>query len=105
MEDALHGMGISVMANELRKTAFQPLNSLDDCTLLICAIAYMHRLTRESFSKSKDLFEYLIERNPRHALPYAYLSMWYALRVVQGWSDSPKPVSYTHLTLPTIYSV
>ena len=89
IEDALHGMGISVMANELRKTAFQSLDSLDDCTLLISAIACMHRLTRDSFSKSRVLFEHLIEKNPRHALPYAYLSMWHAMSVVQGWSDSP----------------
>ena len=89
VEEALHGMGISVMGNELRKTASQPLDQLNDYTLLIGAIAQMHRLTSDSFLRSKSLFESLIERNPRHALPHAYLSMWYVLRVVQGWSDNP----------------
>ncbi len=90
VEDALHGMGISVMANELRKTTFHPLDRLDDYTLLVGAIAQMHRLTIESFKRSKKLFETLLKRNPKHALPYAYLSMWYVLRVVQGWSDEPE---------------
>lgn len=89
VEDALHGMGVSVMGHELRKTAFQPLDRLEDYTLLIGAIAQMHRLTKDSFKRSKRLFDTLIQRNPNHALPYAYLSMWYVLLVMQGWSDSP----------------
>jgi len=89
VEDALRGMGIGVMANELRKTSCRPLNLLDDYTLLISAIALMHRLTKESFNRSNSIMRILIERNPTQALPLAYLSMWYVLSVVQGWSRSP----------------
>jgi len=89
VEEVLQGMGVSVMANELRKSYFQPIEQLETYTLLISAIALMHRLTVNSFKQSKDLFETLIARNKKHALPYAYLSQWYALRINRGWSENP----------------
>lgn len=90
VEDALKAMGIGVMGTELKKISSQRLAKLNDYTLLTSAIALMHRLTKDSFRKSKMLFESLIIRSPGASLPYAYLSMWYVLRVNQGWSDNPE---------------
>lgn len=99
VDEALHGMGISVMANELRKSSHTPLERLSDYTLLISAITLMHRLTFESFKRSKSMFEYLIDRNPNQPQAYAYLSLWYVLRGVQGWSDNANRDGDIALTL------
>ena len=35
----------------------------------------------------------------------ANVCWWYAMGAPTDWTVTPRPVSYTHLTLPTIYSV
>ena len=77
----------AVTARELEKAQIQPLPTLESYTLLISAIALMHRLSPQDFDRARMLLEALIERAPRRAIPHAWLGKWHVLRVWQGWSS------------------
>lgn len=77
------------MVSELRRAQSQALPTLKSYTLLLAAVALMHRLSPYDFSESRRLLEALIERAPRQAIPRAWLAKWHVLRVQQGWSDDP----------------
>jgi TolB-like protein/Tfp pilus assembly protein PilF len=80
----------AVMARELQRAQSQPLPTLKSYTLLIGAIALMHRLSRRDFEQAHRLLETLIDRASRHAIPRAWLAKWHVLRVQQGWSVDPQ---------------
>jgi TolB-like protein len=54
------------------KSAIQPLPTLESYTLLLGAIALMHRLSRQDFERARVLLETLIER--AHAAPFPRLA-------------------------------
>ena len=78
-----------VMSRELQRAQANALPNLQGYTLLIGAIALMHRLSSTDFEQSRKMLEALIERAPRQAVPQAWLAKWHVLRVQQGWSDDP----------------
>jgi tetratricopeptide (TPR) repeat protein len=80
----------AIAARELQRSRSQPLPSLRCYTLLIAAVALMHRLTLRDFEEAKRLLETLIERSDRLAVPRAWLANWHVLRVQQGWSDDSR---------------
>jgi class 3 adenylate cyclase len=55
--------------------------------LLLAGIGLLHRQQRSDFERSRQLFEALSERHPRHAAPYAWRAAWHVFRVTQGWFD------------------
>lgn len=79
----------AVMARELERTRSQSLQSLETCTLLIGAIALMHRLSPLDFQRARDMLQAVVRRVPRHPVPLAWLAKWHVLRVWQSWSDDP----------------
>jgi class 3 adenylate cyclase/TolB-like protein len=84
-------VGAAVTARELEKAQIQALPTLESYTLLLGAIALMHRLSRQDFERARVLLETLIERAPRRAIPHAWLAKWHVLRVWQGWGGAPQP--------------
>ncbi len=78
-----------VMARELERTRSHSLQSLETCTLLIGAIALMHRLSPLDFQRARDMLQAVVQRVPRHPVPLAWLAKWHVLRVWQSWSDDP----------------
>ena len=56
---------------------------------MLGAIALMHRTAFSEFDRARQMLEHLIERNRRHATPYAWLAKWHVLRVQQGWAEDP----------------
>jgi adenylate cyclase len=72
---------------ELEQAHSNPLPTLESHTLLIAGIALMHRNSPRDFQSSHDMLQALVERAPRHAIPYAWLANWHVLRVQQGWSE------------------
>jgi adenylate cyclase len=80
----------SVIATEVHRAATQPLQTLRSCTLLLGAITLMHRARRPEFDRARVMLEHLTERHNRHALPSAWMAVWYVLRVAQGWADQPE---------------
>jgi class 3 adenylate cyclase/TolB-like protein len=79
----------AVMTRELERSRSQSLHSLETFTLLIGAIALMHRLSSHDFARARDMLQIVAQRVPRHAIPHAWLAKWHVLRVWQSWSDDP----------------
>lgn len=80
----------AVITRELQRAQSQALPTLESYTLLMGAIALMHRLSSRDFDYARDMLRTLTERTPRRAIPQAWLAKWHVLRVWQGWSDDPK---------------
>lgn len=77
----------AVMSRELERAQSQPLPTLESYTLLMGAIALMHRLSLRDFDRSKEMLQTLTDRAPRQAIPWAWMAKWHVLRVQQGWSE------------------
>ena len=73
---------------EVRAARVMPLPNLATHTLMMAAIAMMHRFSRADFDRSRQLLELLVDRVPRHPGPMAWLARWHVFRVVQKWSDN-----------------
>lgn len=80
----------AVMARELQRVRTQPLPTLKNYTLLMAAVALMHRLSLRDFEEARHLLQTLLDRGRRQAIPQAWLGKWHVLRVHQGWSPDPK---------------
>jgi len=90
IDQVVSQLGTAVMARELERALSQPLPTMESYTLLMGAIAMMHRLSRRDFDRAYALLEALTDRARRHAVPYAWLAKWHVLRVQQGWTDDPR---------------
>jgi DNA-binding SARP family transcriptional activator/TolB-like protein/Tfp pilus assembly protein PilF len=76
-----------ILNAELNRSRQHPLPTLETYTLLLAAIALMHRNSPEDFRLSEEMLRAVLSRAPRHALPNAWMANWYVLRGQQGWSS------------------
>jgi adenylate cyclase len=90
-------VGAAVIARELQRTKSQPLPTLKTYTLLMGAIALMHRLSLRDFEEARHLLQTVIDRGSRQAIPQAWLANWHVLRVQQGWSIDQNHDAYLAL--------
>lgn len=84
------GVSSMIMARELRRARVQALPNLESYTLLLAAVALMHRLSSQDFSEARQLLQALVDRAPRAAIPLAWLAKWHVFRVQQGWSEDAR---------------
>lgn len=84
------GICAAVRAREVRRTRLEPLPTLEAYSLLIGAVALMHRLTRRDFDEAHRLLQALLDRRSREPITLAWLANWHNLRVQQGWSADPE---------------
>jgi adenylate cyclase len=89
LHKVIASVSTAVMATELLRAQSQPLPTLESYTLLIGAIALMHRLSLQEFDRARQMLQALTERAPRRAVPWAWMAKWHVLRVQQGWSENP----------------
>jgi adenylate cyclase len=89
VDNIVSGVSMAIMSRELQRAQSQPLPTLESYTLLMAAIALMHRLSEREFDRSREMLQALTERVPRQAIPWAWMTKWHVLRVQQGWSDDP----------------
>ncbi len=80
----------AIMSRELQRSQNQPLPTLKAYTLLLAAIALMHRGSLPDFEEARRLLQALTDRGMRHAIPHAWMANWHVLRLVQGWSTDPR---------------
>ncbi|MCO6381442.1 MAG: hypothetical protein JXQ91_18140 [Vannielia sp.] len=80
-------IGRAVMDTSLDLAASSPLPDVDSHALLMGSITLMHRLSVQSFAKSKTYLEEVIERVPESAVLHGWMGKWHVLSVVQGWSS------------------
>jgi adenylate cyclase len=84
-------VGRHLLQHQLQAATGAPLPTLDGCTLLMGAVASLHRFSRTHFDRAEQMLTHLMERHPREPLPKVWLARWYDLRVVQGWSAPAQP--------------
>ena len=75
---------------EMRRVARKRPENLNAYDCFLRGLDLVYRLERAQFSGAKAEFERAIELDPQYAAPYAYLSLWYAVRIGQGWSPDIK---------------
>ncbi|MFC5500241.1 adenylate/guanylate cyclase domain-containing protein [Caenimonas terrae] len=80
----------AVMHHEVGRAHRHALPTLEGYTLLLGAVALMHRNSPSDFKRSREMLEHLVERSRRHPAPHAWLATWHVLLVQQGWSDDPQ---------------
>jgi adenylate cyclase len=90
VDKVVAAVSMAVMTRELQRAQSQPLPTLESYTLLMGAIALMHRLFLRDFDRARRMLQALTERTPRQAIPWAWMAKWHVLCVQQGWSDDPK---------------
>ncbi|HSI58993.1 MAG TPA: adenylate/guanylate cyclase domain-containing protein [Ideonella sp.] len=86
VESMVRGIGRALVESEVHRSVTAPLPSLQSYTILLGAIAMMHRLSPRDFHRSRDMLLYLCDRHPRATGPRAWLGKWHVMRVAQGWS-------------------
>ncbi len=77
----------AVMKHELGRAQNHALPTLEGYTLLMGAIAMMHRTDYHDFDKARLMLEHLISRSQRHPVPHAWLAKWHVMKVAQGWTN------------------
>ncbi|WP_341909852.1 adenylate/guanylate cyclase domain-containing protein [Polaromonas sp. YR568] len=80
----------ALVDTEVQQSLVQPMPRLDSGSLLLGGIALMHRSSVRDFDRSRQVLEALQDRHGRSATPRAWLAKWYTMRVIRGFSDSPK---------------
>lgn len=76
----------AVVHSELARSAGRLLPTLEAHTLLLAAIALMHRRTPVDMGRSRLMLEHLAERHRRQPAATAWLAYWHLLRLQQGAS-------------------
>jgi adenylate cyclase len=79
----------AVISREVQRAASQALPTLKGYTLLLGAVALMHRNSLSDFLRSHEMLQALIDRSPRLSVPQAWMAKWHVFRTYQGWSDDP----------------
>lgn len=88
VQGVAESMHRAILNREVRRALSTPLPTLESYTLLMGAIALMHRLSPSDFRIAREMLETLIDRAPRQPAPLAAMARWHVLSAVQGWTDS-----------------
>ena len=78
----------AALTYELGRTQSQPLETLENYSLLMAAINLVHRTAPSGFAQAREVLDFLVERLPRHPLPQAWMAQWHVMKVSQGWGDN-----------------
>lgn len=76
-----------VVQAEAQKVSYRPLPNLECSTLLIGAIALMHRRNPEAIERAQRTLDYLNQRMPKQPLGHAWLAKSFVL--IAGQGDQP----------------
>ncbi|WNC90828.1 adenylate/guanylate cyclase domain-containing protein [Paraburkholderia sp. FT54] len=87
VDKIIQTIGFMIVANELEHARSHALPTLESSTLLLAAIALMHRGVRDEFERAGQMLEVLAERGRRQAVPNAWLAKWHVLRFNRGWTS------------------
>ena len=85
----VHDVRSAIVSREVKRASQQSLPTLESYSLLMGAVALMHRMSRSDFERAHALLEVLAERVSRQSVPRAWLAQWHVLRWQQGWTDNP----------------
>jgi tetratricopeptide (TPR) repeat protein len=89
----------AIMTRELQRARARPLPTLESYTLLMGAIALMHRLSAPDFNEARAMLETILGRGSHQPMAQTWLARWHVLRVQQGWSTDVMQDAYRALDL------
>ncbi len=98
LRDLAHGLHKAIVETEMRRAQTRPMPTLESYSILMGAVALMHRLSRRDFDYAGELLRHLIERVPNAPEPHAWMARWHVLKVQQGWTDSAEREATQALT-------
>lgn len=78
----------SLFKGAMRNIRTKNIEDVEAHTLLMSAIALMHRQDLASVLRSHKHLNNIIERLGPSSLPYAWLAQWYILFLAQGWGTN-----------------
>gem|GEM_PF-575623 len=78
----------SLFKGAMRDIRTRNIDDVNAHTLLMSAIALMHRQDLASVLRSHKHLKNIIERLGPSSLPYAWLAQWYILFLAQGWGTN-----------------
>jgi adenylate cyclase len=71
---------------EIRRAVSKRPENLNAYDCFLRGLDLVYRLEREKFAAAEAMFQRAVRLDPQYAAPYAYLALWYAIRIGQGWS-------------------
>jgi adenylate cyclase len=80
-------IGSAILLRELQRARMEPVPNVQTYTLMLGAIALMHRMGRTDFMEARTMLEAVIARASHQPVAQAWLAKWHVLRVQQGWSE------------------
>lgn len=86
LRDIANYIVTSLFKGAVKYSSGRRMGDLEAHTLLMSAIALMHRQDLASVLRSYQYLENIIVRFGPSSLPYAWLAQWYVLFLAQGWS-------------------
>lgn len=84
---AISEISAAILKRELLRARSHPLPTLENYTLLMGAVALMHRLSAHDFNEARVMLDTIVSRATHQPIAQAWLARWHVLRVQQGWSD------------------
>jgi adenylate cyclase len=81
-------IGSAILTRELQRARAEPVPNLQSYTLMLGAIALMHRMGQKDFAEARTMLEAVIGRASHQPVAQAWLAKWHVLRVQQGWSEN-----------------
>lgn len=79
----------ALLHHMVQRTLVLPVPQLDSNALMLGGITLMHRSTPRDLQRSQQLLEAVVDRHKRVATPWAWLSKWHIMQVVQGLTAEP----------------
>ena len=83
-------LNATILEEQIRRSRYFPLETLDLHTLLISAIELMHRSSKSDFERSYNMLAMLQQKCPAHSLPNTYLAQWHIMATNReaGWAEN-----------------
>lgn len=79
----------AILAHELERSQTEPLETLENYSLLAAAIGLLHRTSPSSLERGAEILDELVRRLPNHPLPMAWRAQMHLFRITLGISSDP----------------
>jgi adenylate cyclase len=83
-------VSVKLMQTQANAVSTKPLANLRGYSILLGGIQGMHNSSSAGFGKTRNLFEYLIDRYPRSSDSRAWFAKWHVLSAVRNFGQDKK---------------
>ncbi len=79
-----------ICKDEAAKVWTEPLDTLSAYSLNLSGLSLLHASSKAEFDRAPLVFKTLVERHNRYSEPLVWLAKWYVMRVIRGFSITPR---------------